>query len=177
MSDITNPPTRLTARRNHILALWECGICRKGSVSAALCSCHARGSEGRAQVGWAAGGTEGAGGRRSVGGLIARLKKRSGPRCLMQREALYLLRLRASRERRFAKDVWISAAHLATPPARPMRLRSRYKFEFSAVQISGLPGNDRPSTHTVTLHPGKVLVIARWRHLISLRRVIRQTRV
>src|SRR5882672_12772102 len=70
------------------------------------------------------------------------------------REALDL-RLRASRERRVAKDVWTSAAHFATPHAWPMRLRSRYEFEFSAVQISGLPGNDRPLTHTVTLHPAR----------------------
>ena len=86
--------------------------------------------------------------------LAKKNKKENGPRCLMHREALGL-RLRASRERHFAKDVWISAAHVATLHARPMRLRSRYEFEFLAVQISGLPGNDRPLTHTVTLHPAR----------------------
>jgi len=35
------------------------------------------------------------------------------------------------------------------------------------VQISGLPGNDRPLTHTVTLRPARSFALARWRHSIS----------
>jgi len=44
---------------------------------------------------------------------------------------------------------------------------SRDDFELSAVQFSGLPGNDRPLTHTVTSHLARSLVLARWRHSIS----------
>jgi hypothetical protein len=61
-----------------------------------------------------------------------------------------------------AKDVWTSAvifeiAGLAT-------LESRHDFDLSAVQISGLPGNDRPLTHTVTLRVARSFAVARWRH-------------
>ena len=44
-----------------------------------------------------------------------------------------------------AKDVWTSAAHFQDPPARSLRaFESRHDLDLSAVQISGLPGNDRP---------------------------------
>jgi hypothetical protein len=72
-----------------------------------------------------------------------------------------------------AKDVWTSAvifeiAGLAT-------LESRHDFDLSAVQISGLPGNDRPLTHTVTLHVARSFALARWRHSISSPRLIQRT--
>jgi len=44
---------------------------------------------------------------------------------------------------------------------------SQDHFELSAVQFSGLPGNDRPSTHTVTSHLARSSILARWRHSIS----------
>jgi hypothetical protein len=44
---------------------------------------------------------------------------------------------------------------------------SRHDFELSAVQISGLPGYDRPLTHTVTLRLARSFILARWRHAIS----------
>ena len=54
-------------------------------------------------------------------------------------------------------------------------LESRHDFDLSAVQISGLPGNDRPFTHTVTLRVARSLVLARWRHSISSPRLIQRT--
>ena len=55
-----------------------------------------------------------------------------------------------------AKDVWTSAVLFETLP-RLAALEFRHDFDLSAVQISGLPGNDRPLTHTVTLLRGKVI--------------------
>ena len=51
--------------------------------------------------------------------------------------------------------------------AWPTRSRVYDDVELSAVQFSGLPGNDRPLTHTVTSHLARSLVLARWRHSIS----------
>jgi hypothetical protein len=45
----------------------------------------------------------------------------------------------------------------------------------SAVQISGLPGNDRPLTHTVTLRLARSFGFARWRHRISTPKIIQRT--
>ena len=53
--------------------------------------------------------------------------------------------------------------------AWPTRSGSRDDFELSAVQFSGLPGNDRPLTHTVTSHLARSVVFARWRHCDLLR--------
>jgi len=52
---------------------------------------------------------------------------------------------------------------------------SRHDFGLSAMQISGLPGNDRPLTRTVTLRLARSFVLARWRHLDSSPSVIRRT--
>ena len=54
-------------------------------------------------------------------------------------------------------------------------LESRHDFDLSAVQISGLPGNDRPLTHTVTLRVARSFALARWRHSISSPRLIQRT--
>jgi hypothetical protein len=51
--------------------------------------------------------------------------------------------------------------------AWPTRSRVYDDVELSAVQFSGLPGNDRPLTRTVTSHLARSLVLARWRHSIS----------
>ena len=51
--------------------------------------------------------------------------------------------------------------------AWPTRFRVYDDVELLAVQFSGLPGNDRPLTHTVTSHLARSLVLARWRHSIS----------
>ena len=40
-------------------------------------------------------------------------------------------------------------------------------WNLSAVQISGLPGYDRPLTHTVTLRLARSSKLLRWRHSIS----------
>jgi hypothetical protein len=45
----------------------------------------------------------------------------------------------------------------------------------SAVQLSGLPDNDPPVTHTVTLRLARSFAFARWRHSISSPRVIQRT--
>jgi hypothetical protein len=37
------------------------------------------------------------------------------------------------------------------------------------VQISGLPGNDRPLNHTVILRLARSIILARWRHAFSLK--------
>jgi hypothetical protein len=42
------------------------------------------------------------------------------------------------------------------------------------VQISGLPGNDRPLTVTVTLRLARSFALARWRHSISSPRLIQR---
>ena len=62
-----------------------------------------------------------------------------------------------------AKDVWTSAVTFENLP-RLAALESRHDFDLSAVQISGLPGNDRPLTHTVTLRVARSFALARWRH-------------
>ena len=64
-------------------------------------------------------------------------------------------------------DVWTSVAQFPDPFALGLRApESRDNFELSAVQFSGLPGNDRPLTHTVTSHLARSVVLARWRHSI-----------
>ena len=55
------------------------------------------------------------------------------------------------------------------------RLRLDTDFDLSAVQISGLPGNDRPLTDTVTLRVARSFALARWRHSISSPRLIQRT--
>jgi hypothetical protein len=52
----------------------------------------------------------------------------------------------------------------------------QHGFELSAVRISRLPGNDRPLTHTVTLHLARSLILARWRHENSLPRLAQRIR-
>src|SRR5262245_60809681 len=62
-------------------------------------------------------------------------------------------------------SVWTSAAHFQDPLAPSQCVpESRHNFDLSAVQISGLPGNDRPLTHTVTLRMARSFGVARWRH-------------
>ena len=73
-----------------------------------------------------------------------------------------------------AKDVWTSAVIFETLP-RLAALESRHDFDLSAVQISGLPGNDRPLTHTVTLRVARSFALARWRHSISSPKLIQRT--
>ena len=69
---------------------------------------------------------------------------------------------------RLGGDIWSSVAPFQDSFALGLRApESQDDFELSAVQFSGLPGNDRPLTHTVTLHPARSLVLARWRHSIS----------
>jgi hypothetical protein len=67
-------------------------------------------------------------------------------------------------------DVWTSAAQFQDPLAFGLHASgSRHDFELSAVQISGLPGNDRPVNHTVILHLARSFILARWRHAFSLK--------
>ena len=69
---------------------------------------------------------------------------------------------------RLGGDVWSSVAPFQDSFALGLRApESHDDFELSAVQFSGLPGNDRPLTHTVTSHLARSLVLARWRHSIS----------
>ena len=63
--------------------------------------------------------------------------------------------------------------------SRPIALgqravESRVGYELSAVQISGLPGNDRPLTHTVTLRAAGSCILARWRHSTSSQRAVQR---
>jgi len=45
----------------------------------------------------------------------------------------------------------------------------------SAAHVSGLPGYDRPLTHTVTLRMARSFGLVLWRHSISSPRLIQQT--
>src|SRR3954467_1225586 len=77
---------------------------------------------------------------------------------------------------RLTKDVWTSAAYFQDPLAFGLHASgSRSVFELSAVQISGLPGNDRPVTHTVILRLARSWILSRWRHAISSRKWTRRT--
>ena len=69
---------------------------------------------------------------------------------------------------RLGGDVWTSVAQFQDSLRLAYALpSSRDHFELSAVQFSGLPGNDRPLTHTVTSHLARSLILAWWRHSIS----------
>ena len=102
-----------------------------------------------------------------------RRRKIGGPRCLEHRGALLLFASAEDLAPRLAKHVWTSAAHFS----RLTRFapESRHDFDLSAVQISGLPGNDRPLTHTVTLRLARSFGLARWRHSISSPRLLQRT--
>jgi hypothetical protein len=98
-----------------------------------------------------------------------------GPRCVKHRGA-HLFRLGGGFAPPLAKDVWISPAQFQDPLAPSLGAsESRHDFYVSAVQISGLPGNDRPLTHTVTLPLARSFALARWRHSISSPRLIQRT--
>ena len=105
---------------------------------------------------------------------VQRRRETRGPRCVKHRGALLCLASAEELVPPLAKDVWTSAVIFETIP-RLAALESRHDFDLSAVQISGLPGNDRPLTHTVTLRVARSLALARWRHSISSPRLIQRT--
>ena len=91
--------------------------------------------------------------------------KHRGPFFFTSAEDFSDFNLRASA---LAKHVWISTAQSRNPLALGLcATESRHDFKLSAVQISGLPGNDRPLTHTVTVPLARSSVLARWSHVIS----------
>src|SRR6476646_9161157 len=67
------------------------------------------------------------------------------------------------------------SSSFSRPSRAPVRVESRHDFDLSAMQISGLPGNDRPLTHTVTLRLARSFALARWRHSTSSLRLIQRT--
>jgi hypothetical protein len=82
-----------------------------------------------------------------------------GPRWLKHLGAPYL---------RLSGDVWTSLAQFQDSLRLAYALPSlEMIFELSAVQFSGLPGNDRPLTRTVTSRLARSSILARWRHSIS----------
>ena len=95
----------------------------------------------------------------------SQLRETGGPRCVKHRGALLFFASAEDLAPRLAKDVWTSTAHFQDPPAPSQCApESRHNFDLSAVQISGLPGNDRPLIHTVTLRMARSFGVARWRH-------------
>jgi hypothetical protein len=91
--------------------------------------------------------------------LVEQCGRLQGPRWLKHLGAPYL------RLGRRCLDFTSSVSRLFALGLRAPE--SRDDFELSAVQLSGLPGNDRPVTHTVTSHLARSSILARWIHSIS----------
>ena len=106
----------------------------------------------------------------------SRRRETGGPRCVKHHGALLCLASAEDLAPPLANDVWTSAAHFQDPLAPSQcASESRHDFDLSAVQVSRLPGNDRPLTHTVTLRMARSFGLVLWRHSISSPRLIQQT--